>query len=256
MTIAHRGLPSAAYSIDWMSSGGPAAHAANDGEASNPLSFIASAIRSSGGKNWSSSNTPSLRIGGLPIMSDERREVERPPLAPRMCDQVRQQDVLAAGQRIGVDPHQPEQPGDVALDLVADDLGVAGVGRDLQRADDVDRHTRLRAGRVDREVGGGAQGGHVLGGQAPSGKPLVQVSACCGGEHVGRDAGGGRLGFVDPRAEVGRLQRREGQAQVGQVALGVDQQCRHDRTTGPPRSARSRGLSCRSRSCRRSRRGS
>ena len=63
---------------------------------------------------------------------------------------------------------QPEQPGDVALDLVADDLGVAGVGRDLQRADDVDRHTRLRPGRVDREVGGGAERGDVLGRSIPT----------------------------------------------------------------------------------------
>jgi hypothetical protein len=43
-------------------------HAANDGDASRPLSRIASAVRSSGGKNWSSSKTPSLRIGGRVIM--------------------------------------------------------------------------------------------------------------------------------------------------------------------------------------------
>ena len=48
-----------------MSSGGPADHAANDGDASKPLSFMASAVRSFGGKKLSSSNTPSFRIGGV-----------------------------------------------------------------------------------------------------------------------------------------------------------------------------------------------
>ena len=103
-------------------------------------------MRSSGGKNWSSSNTPSLRIGGLPTMPDERRQVERRAPRPtrgairfdsRMCSR------LVSGSALDAD--QPEQPGHVALDLVADDLGVARVGRNLQRADDVDRHARSRA---------------------------------------------------------------------------------------------------------------
>ena len=64
VTIAAAGLPSAVRSRLPMSSGAPAAHAANEGEASRPLSLMASVVRSAGGKNWSSSNTPSLRIGG------------------------------------------------------------------------------------------------------------------------------------------------------------------------------------------------
>jgi hypothetical protein len=47
-----------------MSRGTPSPHAANDGDANSPLSFIASAVRSDGGKNVSISITPSLRIGG------------------------------------------------------------------------------------------------------------------------------------------------------------------------------------------------
>ncbi len=66
VTIAQRGVPSDVYSIDWMSRAGPSAHAANAGDASNPLSRMASFMRSSGGKNWSSSNTPNFRIGGFP----------------------------------------------------------------------------------------------------------------------------------------------------------------------------------------------
>ena len=51
VTIAHRPLPSGVYSIDWISNAGPRPHAANDGEANSPLSFIANCMRSAGGKN-------------------------------------------------------------------------------------------------------------------------------------------------------------------------------------------------------------
>ncbi len=68
VTMAQRGPPSGVCSIDSMSSGGPASQAPNDGEASRPLRRIANAVRSFGGKNWSSSNTPSLRMGGFMTM--------------------------------------------------------------------------------------------------------------------------------------------------------------------------------------------
>ena len=51
VTIAQRPRPSGVYSNDWMSSGSPAAQAAKAGDASSPLSFSASLVRSSGGKN-------------------------------------------------------------------------------------------------------------------------------------------------------------------------------------------------------------
>ena len=47
-----------------MSSGSPCIQAANEGDATRPFSRMASAIRSLAGKNVSSSNTPSRRIGG------------------------------------------------------------------------------------------------------------------------------------------------------------------------------------------------
>ena len=64
-----------------MSSGGPSAHAANDGEASSPLSRMASSVRSAGGKNVSRSNTPSLRSGGCCTWPTSVAEVEAAPLA-------------------------------------------------------------------------------------------------------------------------------------------------------------------------------
>ncbi|CAB4603878.1 unannotated protein [freshwater metagenome] len=68
VTIAHRGRPSGRRSIAPMSSVEPRIQAANDGEASSPFRRIANAVRSFGGKNASSSNTPSLRMGGVSAM--------------------------------------------------------------------------------------------------------------------------------------------------------------------------------------------
>ena len=132
VTIAQRGLPSAVRSIVSMSSGAPLIHAPNDGEASRPLSRIANAVRSFGGKNASSSNTPSLRIGGVSAMPDQRGQVEAAALLPLVHDQVAEQDVLAARQRIGIDADEAEQTAHEPLDLVADGLGVAHVGRRLR----------------------------------------------------------------------------------------------------------------------------
>ena len=134
--------------------------------------------------------------------------------------------MLAAREWIGLDADQTEEPGDVALDLVADDLGVARVARRLERPDDVHRHTRLTPGRVDREVGGRPQVRDVLRGVPPSEHPLGPEFGLGLGVLVGRLAGGVGLGLVDPWPELGGGQTREGQAEVREVSLGVDQQGR------------------------------
>ncbi len=163
---------------------------------------------------------------------DERHQVERPPLSPRMLDEVRQQDVLPARQRIGGDADQSEQAGDVPLDLVGDRLGIAHVGRYLQRPDDVQRHARLRAGRVDREVGLLAQRTDVGAAETPAGEPLGPQRRLARGELVGRLTGVAGLRLVDPRPEVGGSEGGKRETEVGEVALRIDRQ---HRESGPQR---------------------
>ncbi len=255
VTIAAAGLPSAVRSRLPMSSGAPSAQAANEGEASRPFSLMASVVRSAGGKNWSSSNTPSLRIGGCCTWPTSVPEVERLALRPRGLDEVAEQDVLARRERVGGDADQAEQARHVALDLVAHHLHVAHVGRGLERADDVERHARRRARRVDGEADRVPQRLDAVGRDAPAGQSVLPRGRLLLGERVRREPGLLRVPVVDPRAEVGRREVGEREAEVGEVALGVDQQARDagrqrllDEHHAEPGLARSP-------SCRRSRRG-
>ena len=64
-----------------------------------------------------------------------------------MVDDVGEQDVFAAAQRVAVDPDQAEQRADEALDLVVlgllerDVVGRVAPHRCLHRSDDVERYT-------------------------------------------------------------------------------------------------------------------
>ena len=124
-----------------------------------------------------------------------------------------------------VDPDEAEQAGHEPLDLVGDRLGVVG-RRDLQRSDDVQLDARPGSGGVDREVAGVAQRLDLLGPVAPAGEAVRPRLGLGGGEVVGRLAGGLGLALVDPRAERGGVEVGERQAEVGQVALRVDEQGR------------------------------
>ena len=156
-------------------------------------------------------------------LADEGRQVEGLLVGPGVLDEIRQEDVLAARQRVGGDADEAEQAGDEPLDLVGDRLGVVGVGN-LQRADDVQLGAGARAGRVDREVAGVAQRLDLLRSVAPAGEPVGPRLRLGGGEVVGGLAGGLGLPLVDPRPEGGGVEGGEREAEVGQVALGVDEQ--------------------------------
>ena len=180
------------------------------------------------GRTASSSNTPSLRIGGCCTWPTQRgagrgrgpaSSVVSMRLASRMCSR---DDSGSASM-----PTRPSRPDDVALDLVADDLDVAGVGRGLERADDVDRHARRRARRVDGEVDAvvaarlmrsrrdAPAGQAVLPGAAPAAAANSSGSspAFCASPSLihGRKSAGARSGNVRQRlvrSPLGSISRR------------------------------------------------
>ena len=135
------------------------------------------------------------------------------------------QDVLAALDRIGVDPEQREQSRRDRADLVAHGLGVGTVGRRCERPEHRDGKPGIAAGRVDRELGRVAQPLDARAVLAPVGKALRPQLRLRLGVLVGSDARLGGVVLVDPGAKVGGRERRERQHQIREVALGVD----HDR---------------------------
>ena len=157
-------------------------------------------------------------------LADQRAEVEVAARAPRVLDEVREQDVLAARERVRGDPDEREQARHGALDLVAERLGVRlprEVGR-AQRADHVERDAGRRAGGVDGHVGGVAERLQPLGADAAPLEALAPDRRLARGVLVDRDARGRRLGLADPRAEARRLQVGEDERQVAHVALRVE----------------------------------
>ncbi len=85
----------------------------------------------------------------------------------------------------------------------------------------------VRTGCVDREVDLGPQGGDLLGAEAPTGEAVLPRLRLLGGEVGHRHARLLRVTLVDPRLEVAGGQVGEGEAQVGEIALRVDQQRGH-----------------------------
>ena len=142
VTIAQRGLPSAVCSIDVdveRRPGHPRPERRRGEQAVEPHRQRHAVLRR---EELVELEHAELADRRLLDHADERRQVEAAAGRPLVEDEVRQQDVLAARQRIGLDADQAEQAGDEALDLVADDLGVGDIGGRLQRADDVERRRR------------------------------------------------------------------------------------------------------------------
>ena len=111
--IEMRGLPSGVNSSRCASSGSPVIHVAKPGDASRLFIGIASSSRSFAGKNVSRSNAPSLSNGGFCTASISAGQSSARPCAPRALEHVREQDVFATVERIGVAiPSSAEQARD------------------------------------------------------------------------------------------------------------------------------------------------
>ncbi len=166
---------------------------------------------------------------------NQRGDVEVTSLPPRGVHDRREQDVLAALDRVGVDAQQSQQARRGRRDPFAHQVGVAEeVGRRRgERLHDRQLQARVGSRRVDGELGRVLQARDAAAVLVPlrqAGLPEVRLR---GGPVVRRLAVPPRLVFVYPRAEVGRGEVRERQEQVAEVALRID----HDR-----RNAIDRGL--------------
>ncbi len=167
---------------------------------------------------------PEAVEGGRVDELDEGRQVERLSAGPRVGQEVREQDVLARLQRVGVDVDQRQDGADDAGHELALVLGGEGVelGRRVEAIEEAHLDAGARARRVDRDVGPGAIGADLLLVDALAGE-----SAAPGGRHLLAELGrGGALvlypRWVDPLGEALWREVWPAQGEVGQVALGVD----------------------------------
>ena len=151
-------------------------------------------------------------------------------LGPRVAKDVGQQNVLARLQRVHlVQAHQPQQRGHRAVDALQQQFLMAfpGDGRCGQRGQDGNGHARVGAGGEDGERDRVGQLANALGADAPPGQALAPAGGqFCGFLRHGLALAAGLVGR-NPGRKVLRAQVGEMQPDVGQVALGVNEQRGH-----------------------------
>ncbi len=157
-------------------------------------------------------------------LAHQVRQLQIAPLTPGFLQQPRYQNVLAAVNRIGIDPHQRQQARGFRRDPVAQQIRVFKNRRRRrgERLQHRQRQARGRAGRVNRAIHRRAVFGDPRGFFAPVGQPRTPAGGRFGGQLVGRDAAPGRFVLVDPGTKVGRPQLGKRQQQVAQVSLRID----------------------------------
>jgi hypothetical protein len=160
-------------------------------------------------------------------LTDDARQIERLAGRPSLRKNLRQEHVLTAAQRIGLDADQPEQPRHGALDFARKQLRVFEHGRvrRLERAEQRQLDAGGAARRVDGEVAGVTKAGNSVGILAP----FSQTGDVLGGHLFGVRSRGqplpSRFFDVDPRREIFSLGARKAEQQIRDVTLRVD----HDR---------------------------
>ena len=129
---------------------------------------------------------------------------------------VGNQNVFAAGNRIGFQAEQRQQAGGRGLDALAQQIQILS---DMRRrrckaAQDADRQAGTAARRVHGKIGRRLQTGNALSILSPAAQSLAPKIRLFGGKLIRRQAGVKRILFVYPRAQVLGTQLREGQQQV------------------------------------------
>ena len=195
----------------------------------------ASFVRSAGGKNWSISKTPSLRIGGdwiSPIRAPRSRS--RPA---RHAFSIRFESSTCSRLESGSAWIPTSASRLVTVPSISSRSASASVSHEsvgrAERADDVERDAGRRAGRVDRDVRRVLQGLQALGADAVRREPLApdrrlllrvrrraeRPAACASASLTqGRKLAGGEVG--------------EDERQVRHVALRIEDERRDPRQEG------------------------
>jgi hypothetical protein len=132
--------------------------------------------------------------------------------------------VLAARARVGLHAQQREQRGGGGGHALAEQLVVRGQRRRGrgQRAQDGERQAGRAAGRVDGDVGRGAQARDARGVLARVGEAAAPGLGHLRGLRIRRQPLARGVRLVDPRPELRRRQPGELQCEVPQVALRID----------------------------------
>ena len=156
---------------------------------------------------------------------DEARHVEVAARPPGVVEDVGQQDVLAAGDRVGLDAQEGQQPRDRRGDALAIGLRLADQRRrrGRERAEDRQRQPGA-ATRACRSPGRRRRGSRSIRAPVlpPGGQPLPPGLGRLLGELLAAEPLPRRLVGIDPGQEILAAQLGEGQQQVAEVPLGVD----------------------------------
>ena len=160
---------------------------------------------------------------------DQAAEIEADPRPPTAVQDLREQDVFATADRVGIEAEQGEQAGDRGHHALAHGVVVLahGFGRRGEGTEHGQGQAGTAAGRVDRDVGRVLEALDACAVLAPGGEALAP--------EIGRGLGvlgdgpslARRFAGIDPRLEALGREVGEGQHQVAEIALGIDRNGRH-----------------------------
>ena len=156
--------------------------------------------------------------------ADQTSEIEIASFAPRGVQQIREQHVFTARNRIAVDAEQGEHAGGGGVHPFLHRFTV--VADDRRRCDErLEQRQRPAGGaawRVDGDIGGVDEALNARAVFAPAGESVFPERRLLLGKGLGGESGIRRLLRIDPRAEIGRRERGKSQGEVAEIAFRVD----------------------------------